>query len=237
MGAWYSYPRIDNFGKYPDPEGAFPKPDSNILVPSGTVFTSLFPGVVTGVDTSSSYGQVVTIKLNAPINSAATHIAYLHMTTIAPGLKVGSKVNAGTPIGIGGGNISTSGAMPGIALTSSDVYGHGSGWADNVKGTWINPLLNPVPVLNAAKAGTLGNLGGASSTPAASTGCQPPSSALDIGGAFQYLACESVSFGEHIAVFVVALLLIIIGFYLLDQKAVDSAGKAIGGVAAKVAMA
>ena len=32
---WYKYPRIDDYASYPDPDGPFPKPDSNILVPDG----------------------------------------------------------------------------------------------------------------------------------------------------------------------------------------------------------
>lgn len=241
MVNWWTANRIDNFGQYPDPEGAFPKPDSNILVPGGTIFTTLFPGTVTGVDTSSSYGNVVTIKLDNAINPAATHIAYLHLTSPYPGLKVGDHVTSGQKVGIGGGGASTSGAMPGFALTSSDMYGHGTGWADNVKGSWINPLLNPVPVLDAAKAGKLasfplqstGNASSSSSSAPVQQNCAP----WDIGCMMSNLGPLLVNWGEHIAVFVIALLLIILGVYLLNQKVIDNAGSAIAGVAAKVAVA
>jgi len=237
MVNWWQANRIDNFGAYPDPEGAFPKPDSNILVPAGTVFTTLFPGTVTGIDTSSSYGNVVTIKLDNAINPAATHIAYLHMTSIWPSLKVGSKVTSGQKIGIGGGGASTSGAMPGFALTSSDMYGHGTGWADNVKGSWINPLLNPVPVLDAAKTGKLGSFPTQSTSNASTSGSATPAqqncAPWDVACMMGNLQPMLINWGEHIAVFTIALLLIILGIYLLNQKVIDGAA----GTIAKVAVA
>ena len=235
MVNWWQANRIDNFGQYPDPEGAFPKPDSNILVPAGTVFTTLFPGTVTGIDTSSSYGNVVTIKLDKPLNPVANHIAYLHLTSPYPGLKVGAHVTSGQKIGIGGGGVSRSGAAPGFALTASDMYGNGSGWADNVKGSWINPLLNPVPVLDAAKSGKLGSFptqstATASSSPAAPTlqNCAPWDVACMMGNIQPYL----INWGEHIAVFSVALLLIILGIYMLNQKVIDGAAGTVAKVAA-----
>lgn len=230
MVNWWQANRIDNFGAYPDPEGAFPKPDSNIIVPQGTIFTTLFPGTVTGIDTRSSYGNVVTIKLDQPLNPSATHIAYLHLTAPYPGLKVGQHVTSGQKIGIGGGGVSASGAMPGFALTPSSAYGHGTGWADNVKGSWINPQLNPVPVLDAAYAGKLASFAsqstssaGASST---SGGLQLETcSALDMACVFRNMQKEAVWYGEHIAVFGLALLLIILGFYLLNKNGVQQAVK------------
>lgn len=231
--AWYTYGRNDNFGSYPDPEGAFPKPDSNIIVPGKTVFTSLFPGTVSGIDSTSSYGQVITIKLDKPLNTAATHIAYLHLNSVSSNLKVGSHVNAGTIVGNGGAGQSMSGAPPGFALTQSDMYGHGSGWADNVKGTWINPLLNPVPVLEAAKAGKLGSLG--ATDPANTSGSNTDNNICapwDIACMITNLQPTLVNWGEHIAVFSIALLLVILGVYLLNQKIIDGAAGAVAKVAA-----
>lgn len=57
--------------------------------------------------------------------------------------------------------------------------------------------------------------------------CTPPSNALDVAGAFSYLWCNMnnafVSFGEHIAVFLIGLLLIIGGVYLLAHKQINAA--------------
>lgn len=145
---WWQYPEINNFGSYPDPEGAFPKPDVNIIAPAGTKFTAPLSGVVSGIDTTSPFGDVVTVNLDSPINDSATHYAFLHLSSIAPGLQVGEHINAGDLLGIGGGNQSTSGADPGFALTSSDQYGFGAGWYNNVQGSWINPKLDPTTLLN-----------------------------------------------------------------------------------------
>jgi hypothetical protein len=235
---WWTANRIDNFGAYPDPEGAFPKPDSNIIVPTGTIFTTLFPGTVTGIDTSDTYGNVVTIKMDTPLNPAATHIAYLHLTSIWPGLKVGSHVTSGQKVGIGGGGASKSGAMPGVALTPSDEYGHGTGWADNVKGTWINPLLNPVPMLDAAYSGKLASFAPQSTSNASSStsstatvqSCAP----WDIGCMMNNIGPMLINWGEHIAVFTIALLLIILGIYLLNQQVLapgNAVANAAGGAA------
>lgn len=153
MTAWYQYPQINNFGAYPDPEGAFPKPDVNILAPSGTPFTAPLAGTISGIDTTSSFGDVVTVNLDQPINDSATHYAFLHLSSITPGDFLGEHVNAGDLLGYGGGNQSPSGAMPGFALTASDQYGFGSGWANNVQGTWINPQLDPTSLLNSLAGG------------------------------------------------------------------------------------
>lgn len=139
---WWKFPILDNFGFFPDPEGNYPKPDINIEAPAGTLFTAPLAGKVSGIDYNSSFGDVITINLDNPINGAATHYAFLHLSKIAP-LQIGQHVTPGEVLGIGGGGQSKSGSSPGFAFTASDKYGYGAGWANNVKGSWINPQLDP----------------------------------------------------------------------------------------------
>jgi hypothetical protein len=152
---WYDFPEINNYGFYPDPEGAFPKPDINVGAPNGTAITNLLSGIISGINSPSgaipSWGQVVTVKLDKPLNSAATYEAYLHLGSIAPGDYIGEHVSVGDIIGYAGPSVS--GAETGYALQSGPYYGFGSGFS--------NPgssLLNPTAVLQAAQNNSLGSL-------------------------------------------------------------------------------
>lgn len=155
MTNWWTYNIDQQFGQVMDREGPFLKPDANIYAPANTAFTAILPGTVTGIDTTSSWGETVTVRLDNPINSVATHYSFLHLQSIAPGLYVGEHVNSGSLLGFGGGDQSISGADPGFALTASDNYGYGKGWSDNVTSNWINPLLNPNQIISDLKNGTL----------------------------------------------------------------------------------
>src|SRR5258708_5727577 len=149
MPAWYSYPRIDNYGA-PDPFGGFPKPDSNILCPENTPITSPLAGIVSGINAPDgslpAWGAVVTIKLLVPYNPIADHIAFLHLSSITPGLKIGSSVSVGQVIGVGGSGPHAAGtqkAALGFAFYHGDFYGYGPTWAQYDG----KPELNPVPFL------------------------------------------------------------------------------------------
>jgi murein DD-endopeptidase MepM/ murein hydrolase activator NlpD len=174
---WYTFPRIDNFGQI-DPQGNFWKPDSNIQLPGGYPITALLSGTVTSVQPTTNWGgqSVVTVKLDTPLNSLATHTFYEHMSGIAPGLSVGQHVNAGDLIGYN----NPSGQVPlGFGLYSGDVYGSGSAW--QVLQQDLAPggagLLNPTNLLNSAaqSGGTWSGSGVVSYNPSGlntSTGCQ-----------------------------------------------------------------
>lgn len=155
---WYTYSRIDEIGT-PDPYGKFPKPDSNIQVTDGHPVTALLAGTVTNIDRTSAWGCAVTIKLDKPLNQLATHTAYLHLAGSIP-VSVGQHVNAGSLIGFSGGSLACgSQKVPlGFALYNGDTYGYGPAW--NTQMQYVTTLLNPVPLLNAASSGQLGNLGG-----------------------------------------------------------------------------
>ena len=216
---WYSFNRIDNIGS-PDPYGGFPKPDSNVQLPAGYPITALMAGTVTNVDKTSPWGCAITIKLDSPLNSLATHTAYIHMGGI--NVRQGQHVNAGDLLGTNGGS-SACGAQKvplGFALYSGDTYGAGSAWTTLMQN--VTGLLNPVPVLNAAKSGTLSGTAyqtanGQLFQSQQAASC--PGSDTPVLGAFVGLWCtfqkDAVSWGEHIAVFIIALLFIIVGVVFL----------------------
>jgi Peptidase family M23 len=148
---WYEFPTVNNYGSYPDPYGNFPKPDININAPNGTPITALESGVISGINspagTSPDFGQVVTVTLTNPINSLATHIAYLHLGSLATGLAVGQPVTPGEVLGYAGPNPQGN-AGTGLALYPGDYYGYGPAWS-NVG----SPLLNPTSLLNSFLGG------------------------------------------------------------------------------------
>lgn len=154
--AWYTYPRIDNFGQI-DPQGAYYKPDSNVLTPPGAAITALLPGTVTSVQRTSWGQTVVTIKLDQPLNSLATHMFYEHMHDAT--VSIGQHVVAGQLVG--NANYAGEGANLGVGLYSGDIYGSGSSWSilQNDLKPGGQGLLNPVKLLNTASTGGLGNLG------------------------------------------------------------------------------
>lgn len=147
---WYQYPRIDNYGVYPDPFGPYPKPDSNILCPAGTPITALLPGTVTGVTYPSwaNGGASITVHLDSPINRLATATAYNFVRQ--PMVSVGQHINASQVLAYSAGT--QYGAAMAFALTNEAQYGYGD--FSQIVG---NPLLNPVPLLDAAANGTLGD--------------------------------------------------------------------------------
>ncbi len=142
---WWQYPRIDNLGAYPDPEGPYYKPDSNIQVPPGYPIVAISSGTVTNVR-QTSWGQtVVTVRLDQPINSLATHQFYEHLSSAA--VSVGQHISQGDLIG----NNNTSGPPLGFGFYSGDVYGAGSAWQtlqNDLALNGNNSLLSPVSFLD-----------------------------------------------------------------------------------------
>jgi hypothetical protein len=207
--AWLKYPRIDNFGSI-DPQGNYWKPDSNVLTPPGFPITNLYPGTVTSVQ-RTSYGQtVVTVKLDNAINPLATHVFYEHLHDANVG--IGQHIASGSLIGHA--NYKGEGANVGVGLYSGDIYGTGSSWQtlQNDLAPGGQGLLNPTKILDSFKNGTATQY-------STSQSVNPPSCGLlDIG-------CWATTIGEHIAVFLIAIIMIILGFYLLAEKEVTGLAK------------
>lgn len=214
---WYTYPHDKPpgvYGSYPDPVGPYPKPDVNVCVPGGVPITALLSGTVTSVAYPSwSPGQPsVTIALDSPVNTLATHSAYNYLGSSS--VSVGQHVNAGQEVGIAKGT----GICTAFALTHDAVYGDG---------TFLqydgNPLLNPMPVLEAAINGTLASLGSAL-TGTVSSGISNPLDAITQSAFWQFLT--DPNFLTRILKGVVGVLLIGISLLLLfSPEATDVAKK------------
>lgn len=108
------------------------------------------------------------------------------------------------------------------AAHRQDSFGYGS--ASGNIGTV--PSASAPPPSNGSGGGTI-NAPGTGFFGGAQSSCTAPSGPLDVGGAISYAICTSqsvfVSFGEHIAVFILALVLIGGGIYLLAHKQINAA--------------
>lgn len=163
--AWWNASNINNWGQYPDPQGNYPKPDINFILPANTPLPAILPGTVSGINSPSgevpAYGAVVTVKLDTPINDIATHYAYLHLKRVQDGLRIGQHVNIGDILGYAGGNI-TQGSAPaamGFALYPGDYYGYGSYWNQYIhtKNHVADQRLNPTALINDITGGKTSN--------------------------------------------------------------------------------
>ena len=216
---WYTFPRIDNFG-LKDPAGDFWKPDSNVQIPGNYPITALLPGTVTSVR-QTDFGQtVVTVKLDHALNDLATYTFYEHMSSAT--VRTGDHLNAGDLLGYN----NPGGAVPlGFGFYSGPVYGSGPAWTtlqqDLCPG--CPGKLNPVKILDAAKAGKLGSYADTSGAPPASSGenCGADPICILTSWFTGWLAPQLKVWGEYIGIFVLALILIVVGFVLLNERAAN----------------
>lgn len=208
MTAWYAYPNINNYGAFPDPDGNFPKPDINFGVPDGVPITTLLPGTVSGINTpgnssaSPAWGQVVTLQLDQPWNSAATYISYLHLGSVS--VQEGQHLNAGDTVGVAGADSMGEHYRVGLAFQSGPYYGFGSGF--NSPGS---PALNPTTLLNEALSGKITVPGGATTATLSAT----TSSAL--GGLLPQALMDWISDPARIAKMIAGVVLIGIALFFL----------------------
>ncbi|SRR5258706_499811 len=214
--SWLSYPRIDNFGQI-DPQGDYWKPDSNILTPPGYPIANLYPGTVTSIQRTSWGQTVVTVKMDNPINALATHTFYEHMHN--SNVQLGQHIKSGDIVGHA--NYAGEGANVGVGFYSGDVYGSGSAW--NTLQNDLKPggagLLNPTRILDSFKSGQATQPSKSQSLPQ-NAPCAPWDFTCMLG--------KLQGIGERIAIFIIALIMIILGFFLLAEKQVtELAQKAI----------
>lgn len=217
--SWVNAPRIDNFGTLDPlcsktPNKCYWKPDTNIQIPGYTPIGAILPGTITSVQ-QTGFGQtVVTVKLDNPLNSLATHTFYEHMSSAA--VHVGEHVSQGQLIGYN----NPPGQVPlGFGLYSGDVYGSGTAWAtlqNDLKPGGAG-LLNPVGLINDIKsgktpAGTGTSVGGSSGT--SSTG------GVDVGSSIMSAlglptAADVQSFAQRMGLIFVGGMLLLIGLGVL----------------------
>jgi len=192
--------------------GCYKKPDTNIGVPSGTPITALASGIVSDSSDKgrTSGGLSVTVKLDQAINSNATHMSYNYLgrSIVSPG----QRVNAGQIIGYAG---SPYGILTAFGLTSDSSWGCCAGFQLNARG---DPSVDPRPVLAAIRAGK--PLPSGNPNPSPSCSCGVTDIGCCIAGALNLDAIKAsiVNFTEEVAVFLIALLLIVIGVMLLAGK-------------------
>lgn len=163
---WWDAPNINNWGSYPDPQGNFPKPDVNFILPANSPIAAILPGTVSGVNQPPNrnlpfpaYGAVVTVKMDQPINQLATHYALLHLAHVS--VNVGDHVKIGDTLGYGGGN-QTQGSAPaavGFAFYPGDYYGYGKEWTQYIQtpNHVADQRLNPTAFLNDISNGNIGS--------------------------------------------------------------------------------
>ncbi|SRR5712692_8833814 len=212
---WTTFNRIDNFGQIDPQPGTGWKPDSNILTPPGYPITSLGSGTVTSVRDTSWGQRVVTIKLDTPLNTLATHTFYEHLgdSTVSQG----QHVLSGQLIG----HASSTPGVPniGFGLYPGDVYGSGQEYQtlQNDLAPGGAGLLNPTKLLDSYKS-----LGGDTSPTGISGGLnagQGVNTALCdtpfIGAALCWLRDSVGHWAQVVAFFMIGFLLIILGFVIL----------------------
>ena len=219
-----------NWGRWIPQAKAANEGGVDLTLPHGTPIYALGDGKIVGVGTfthqdgSPGYG-VLTEQTNVP-GLGTANVYYQHIDVL-PQFKSCTNGNCN-------GQTVKRGQM--IGYTRSDMYGlevginpgWGGIWAGNTApGPWIT---DPRPYLKA-----LAQQGGSTTTTTYTPPtCTPPSNPLDVGGGISYAWCQAsqtlVSFGEHIAVFLIGLLLIGAGIYLLAHKQINAAvGKAAKG--------
>lgn len=150
---WWHFSHPNDLGQ-PDRFGGFPKPDINVYgLPGNYPIAAILSGTVTSVSSSDPWGGTVTIKLDSPMNSLATHFAFLHLSQI--NTRPGMHVSPGDVIGHAGSRpIGSQNAALGVALYNGDAYGHEPGWSKMTKQNLLGPL-NVWNVIEAADNGTL----------------------------------------------------------------------------------
>ena len=220
--------------------------------PGGTPIYALGTGPLMGWGTfthpngNPGYG-VLTQQVNVPgLGKANVYYQHIDLLPVFKACKNGQcggqMVNRGQLIGYTRANVGE--------LEVGINPGWGGIWAGNTApGPWIT---DPRPYLKALAVqgdgtgvpGTTGsNAPGQTGTSAPGSapdanGCTPPSNALDVGGAISYAICNvqatAVNWGEHIAVFLIGLLLIGVGIYILGHNQINAA---VGGAVKKTAKA
>lgn len=212
---WWQWPRIDNFGQI-DPEGNYWKPDTNVQVPGNYPIQNILPATVTSVR-QTSWGQtVVTARLDQPLNNLATHEVYQHMSsaTVSPG----QHIDTGTLVGFN----NPDGQVPlGFSFYSGDVYGSDAGWT--ILQQDLAPggagLLNPTSFLDKAKSGKIQTSSSGMIVPTSSC------SGIDIPCWWNSFI---LPFFEHAFLLILALVLIILGFFIIAERQTSNVARKVG---------
>lgn len=174
----------------------------DVGTPNGTPVYAIADGTViaSGYWKDSGHG-VVTTRVNVP--GAGLQDLYYQHIQIDPSVKTGQMVHRGQLIG-------TIGPFNEIEMGFNAAWG--GVWGSNHPGPWI---ADPRPWLNAIlDNASVPPTGSSSSNASGATG--GPNPVVDPIGAFWFTAMPTLkTWGEYIAIFLIAVVLIIIGFVLL----------------------
>jgi hypothetical protein len=214
-----------------EPYGGFAKPDLNFNVPAGSQITTLLPGTVTAIDGVSkngyaggngnipAWGHVVTVKLDQPYTdtsgASAKSTAYLHLTST--NVYVGQHVGGNQSIGYWSGKApaGTQPADPGFALGNGTNYGADPGdlWGYGFAPGKAPKAFNPAKLIASLTGKPYYDI--AQQVQTNSGQCGALDIPCQISNLWTNITSQFVSWGEHIAIFAIALVFIIVGFALL----------------------
>lgn len=168
----------------------------DISVSNGTPVYAIADGLVVGSGYWKDSGHgVVTTRVNVP--GAGLQDLYYQHIQIDSSVKNGQMVHRGQLIG-------TIGPFNEIEMGFNAMWG--GVWGTNHPGPWVK---DPRPWLNAI----LDNAD--APPPGATTGATPNPITDPIGSLWATAAPTVMQWGEYIAIFVIAIILIVIGFFLL----------------------
>lgn len=174
----------------------------DISTPIGTPVYAIADGPImaSGYWNDNAHG-VITQRVTVP--GAGQQDLYYQHIQLAPNMGAGTNLTKGELIG-------TIGPYNEIEMGFNAAWG--GVWGTNHPGPWVK---DPRPWLNALLGGS-----GASATPAATFNPLDP-----VGSTFAMIQPTLKQWGEYIAIFLIAIVLVVIGFVLLDGQQV---AKAVG---------
>jgi len=198
-------------GLHPDGSVTAGEGGIDVGVPNGTPVYAIADGqvIASGYWKDNGHG-VVTTRINVP--GAGPQDLYYQHIQIDPSIKTGQTVKRGQLIG-------TIGPYNEIEMGFNAAWG--GVWGTNHPGPWVK---DPRPWLNAILNGNGAAPPTTAGTAAGSTGS--PNPLLDPIGAFWATASPTFKqWGEYAAIFIIALVLIVIGFVLLGGGDAIAAAK------------
>ena len=171
---WYEYDYGLLFGQGDPGIGGEHGTDFN--TPLFTPITALLPGTISGIQTNVDYGHTVTWRLDTPYNGVP-YMYNIHLAALAPGIQIGTHIDAGTVIGYSGGAtpesvasdlaqtpyslpaglsnfldspVESGGAHAEVGFTYNSTYGEGTGFYPGY--LQAHPELNPKEFLDTIRA-------------------------------------------------------------------------------------
>ena len=230
MQKWIDNPNTWLYGRWNQPARAA-EGGVDLNSPAGTPVYALEAGRVVAQGTNNVDGNgVITTRVNVP-GYGPEDLYYQHINK-SPSIQTGQMVAYGQYIGTVA-DTTNMGWTPHVELGFNSDWG--GPWGSNHPAPWVTdprPLLKAL-ILQHPNAAT------DSGTPPPSSNAHCPdyvSNAPLIGLPLCAIYEALVSFGEHIAVFILALLLMLIGLQLLRDKPVSDLVTKPAGIITKAAM-